>query len=445
VAVLPGLTLTCAGCLRVAPPCLQLKDYGYIPLPCQAVSATLMQPWLPFLAATVSLQLTAQLAALQAILSQLKAAAAGGIDQLQLQEQLAALQQQTNAFSAYAASQAAALDVSLHSGLQQLQLTLNEATTAVSAFVDTQLQQLDLPSKLTSVLELLRKQERQLVEELPRQFAELQRLAATATSVVQETALQAATTAHLPELLGSLDKSMAVLHDVLENKIDQLDVVLTQLHDACAAAVAQLSGAASAAAQAGSSDAALQLSKLQQLLSGAIASVQEQTWLGYQQLALADHLSDMLLKIRASATEFATASAAEVDKLHLQEQLVQLEAIAEASVSALAATATDQLQQLELEQKLSEVEAQAAAAAASLQAGFAQQYQEKLPVLEQQLARLQVSLSREVEEEKTCISYQHCADGLLPFNCHVVPGSGAQQWSLACLCMVQGVASGCSC
>jgi hypothetical protein len=372
---------------------LQLKEYGYIPPPlpggqCYADAAVAGLPG----SDNLSLQLTAQLAALQAILTQLKSAAADGIDQLQLQEQLAALQQQADAFSAYAATQTVALDASLHAGFQQLQTSLNEATTAVSAFVDTQLQQLDIPSKLTSVLQLLRQQEQQLVKELPRQFAELQHLAATATSMVQETALQAATTAHMPELLASLDSSMAVLHSVLENKIDQLDVMLTQLHDACAAAASQLGSVASAAAQAGSADAAAQLSHLQQLLSGAIASVQEQTWLGYQQLALADHLSDMLLKIRASATEFATSSAAEVDKLHLQDQLMQLQAITEASVSAVTATATDQLQQLELEQKLKDIEAQAVAAAASLQETLVQQYHDKLPVLEEQLTRLQVGL-----------------------------------------------------
>lgn len=198
---------------------LQLYEYGYIPPPlpggqCYPDAAVALPG-----AEDLSAQLSAQLAALQAILSQLKSSASEGIDQLALQEQLSALQQQVDTFSTYVSAQASSIDTTLQAGLLQLQDSLSSATVAVSSFVDTQLQQLDIPGKLAYVLDVLRKQEQALVEELPRQFAELQRLAATATGIVQETALQAATAAHLPELLASLDKSMGVLHDVLELRV----------------------------------------------------------------------------------------------------------------------------------------------------------------------------------------------------------------------------------
>lgn len=164
---------------------MQLHDYGYIPppLPDAAVAP---------LPATddLSAQLAAQLAALQAILSQLKSAASEGIDSLQLQQQLAQLQLQVDGFSTYVAAQATAVDSQLQSGLLQLQDSLASATNTVSTFVGTQLQQLDIPGKLAFVVDVLKKQEQQLVVELPKQFAELQKLAATATAMVQETALQ---------------------------------------------------------------------------------------------------------------------------------------------------------------------------------------------------------------------------------------------------------------
>ncbi|KAF6252353.1 hypothetical protein COO60DRAFT_538484 [Scenedesmus sp. NREL 46B-D3] len=317
----------------------QLREYGYIPPPlpggeCYPDAAVVALPGSDGL----SQQLTAQLAALQGILHQLQSSAADGIDQLALQEQLAALQQQADTFSAYMAQQAGSVDASLRVGLVQLQDSLASATDAVSSFAGTQLQQLDIPGKLAFVLDVLKKQEQALVVELPRQFAELQRLAATSVGLLQDTASQAAHGLHLPELLASLDKSMGALHDVLEVRIQQLDVLLTQLHDSCAAAASQLAAAASAAQQAGAADAAAQLSSLQQLLSGAIASVQEQVWAGYQQLALADHLSESLLHIRAAAAAAAAATTAEVDKLQLQQQLAQLESVAEHSLSALSAT-----------------------------------------------------------------------------------------------------------
>lgn len=278
---------------------LQLHEYGYIPPPlpggeCYSDAAVAPLP-LPG-GDEMSAQLAAQLAALQAILGQLKSAAADGIDSLQLQQQLAQLQAQVDTFSTYVASQASALDVQLQSGLLQLQDSLANASTAVSSFVDTQMQQIDLPGKLAYVVDVLRKQEQQLVVELPKQFAELQKLAATAAGMVQETALQvglytvvrwyfstsdggnyivwvtsrapsvpliclrtpfkvplsgglnlhcctkatdrckckqqslaccslslmlfaalqAASVSHLPELMASLDKSMGMLHDVLE-------------------------------------------------------------------------------------------------------------------------------------------------------------------------------------------------------------------------------------
>lgn len=176
-------------------------------------------------------------------------------------------------------------------------------------------------------------------------------------------------------------------------QIQQLDVVLTQLHDSCAAAASQLAAAAVAAEQAGAAEAAAQLAGLQELLSTAISSVQAQVWAGYQQLALADHLSDSLLHIRSSAAAVAESTAAQVDKLQLQRQLTELEAVVEASLAALSANAMDQLSKLDLEQKLSDIEVQATAAAASLQAGLVQQYNEQLPVLQQQLSQLQDNLA----------------------------------------------------
>uniref|UniRef100_A0A383VR34 CBM20 domain-containing protein n=1 Tax=Tetradesmus obliquus TaxID=3088 RepID=A0A383VR34_TETOB len=368
----------------------QLREYGYIPPPlpggqCYPDAAVMPLPGTEGLSA----QLAAQLAALQGILHQLQSSAADGIDQLALQEQLAALQQQADTFSAYVAQQTSTVDASLRAGLLQLQDSLASATDAVSSFADTQLQQLDIPGKLAFVLDVLKQQEQALVVELPKQFAELQQLAATSVGLLQETASQAANGLHLPELLASLDRSMGALHDVLEVRIQQLDVVLSQLHDSCSAAATQLAAAAFAAQQAGATDAAAQLNSLQQLLSGAIASVQEQVWAGYQQLALADHLSESLLHIRSAAAAAAAATTAEVDKLQLQQQLAQLESVAEQSLSALSANAMDKIEQLQLKQRLSEIEVQANAAAASLQAGLLQAYEQQLPALQQQLAALQ--------------------------------------------------------
>jgi hypothetical protein len=166
--------------------------------------------------------LAAQLAALQGILHQLQSSAADGIDQLALQEQLAALQQQADTFSAYVAQQTSSVDASLRVGLLELQDSLASATDAVSNFADVQLQQLDIPGKLVFVLDVLKKQEQALVVELPKQFAELQQLAATSVGLLQETANQAASGLHLPELLASLDSSMGALHDVLEVRVSTL-------------------------------------------------------------------------------------------------------------------------------------------------------------------------------------------------------------------------------
>lgn len=176
-------------------------------------------------------------------------------------------------------------------------------------------------------------------------------------------------------------------------RIQQLDVVLTQLHDSCASAAMQLATAATAAHEAGLTEASAQLAHLQALLSESMMRVQDHVWAGYQQLALADHLSDMLLKIRTSAAEVAASTTAEVQKLHLQQQLAELEAIAESSVTALSNNAMDQLSKLELEQRLTEIEQQATSAAAALKSGLVQQYKEQLPVLQQQLGSLQDTLS----------------------------------------------------
>lgn len=198
----------------------QLREYGYIPPPlpggqCYPDAAVMPLPG----TAGLSAQLAAQLAALQGILHQLQSSAADGIDQLALQEQLAALQQQADTFSAYVAQQTSTVDASLRAGLLQLQDSLASATDAVSSFADTQLQQLDIPGKLAFVLDVLKQQEQALVVELPKQFAELQQLAATSVGLLQETASQAANGLHLPELLASLDRSMGALHDVLEVRV----------------------------------------------------------------------------------------------------------------------------------------------------------------------------------------------------------------------------------
>lgn len=372
---------------------LQLYEYGYIPPPlpggqCFADSAVAMPG-----ADDLNNQLGAQVAALQAVLSQLQSAAVDGINKLQLQEQLAVLQAQVDAFSGYVSAQGAVLDAQVSLSLFELQDSLYNATSAVSTFVDTQLQQLDVGGKLSYVLDILRNQEHQLKVELPRQLAELQQLAATSMAVVQETALHASGSAHLPELLSSLDQVMAMLHGVLETRISQLDVVLTSLQGSIGAAAGQLAAAVAAAEQSGSQEAVGQLQGLQVLLSDAMSDVQAQVWAGYQQLALADKLSDMLLTVRTSAAAVAGSTAAEVDKLRLQEQLQQLEGLAEASAAALAANAMDGLHQLQLEERLSDIATQASAAAASLKAGLQQQYAQQLPAVQSQMASLQASLA----------------------------------------------------
>jgi hypothetical protein len=330
--------------------------------------------------------LNQQLAAMQAVIWQ-------GLSKLHLQEQLALLQTQVDNFSGYVAAQAEVADAALQLGLFQLQDSLLNATDAVSAFVDTQLQQLDVSGKLSGVLDILRAQEQQLKVELPRQLAELQQLAATSMAVVHETALQASSTAHLPELLSSLDSVMGMLHGVLESRIAQLDSVLTHLQGSIGAAAGQLSAAVAAAEASGSKEAAAQLQGLQGSLSAAMADVQAQVWAGYQQLELADKLGDMLLTVRTSAAAVASSTAAEVDKLRLREQLQQLEGLAEASSAALAANAVDSIQKLHLDERLHDIASQASAAAASLQAGLQQQYETTGPALAAQMTSLQKSLA----------------------------------------------------
>lgn len=308
--------------------------------------------------------------------------------------QLAALKVHVDDFSDYVGTQAAVLDAAWQLGLLELQDSLLNTTDAVSAFVDTHLQQLDLSGKLGHVLEILRAQEQQLKVELPQQLAELQQLAATSMAVVQETALHASSTAHLPELLSSLDHVMATLHGVLETRIQQLDVVLTQLQSSIGAAAGQLSAAVAAAQQSGSTEAAAQLQGLQALLGDAMTDVQAQVWAGYQQLALADKLSDMLLTVRTSAAAVATSTATEMDKLRLQEQLQQLEGLAESSAGALAANAMDALHHMQLEERLQDIANQASAAASSLQAGLQQQYKSQLPVVQAQLESLQAGIAQ---------------------------------------------------
>ncbi|KAF8062687.1 Papln [Scenedesmus sp. PABB004] len=371
----------------------QLQQYGYIPPPlpggqCYGDAAVAL-PGGDALAA----QLGAQLTALQALLSQLRSAAADGVDSLALAEQLSALQAQADAFSAYVGASAADVDAGLRAGFASLQDSLARATDAVRAYAELQLGALDIPGKLSSVLDTMRRQEAVLAAELPRQLDELRALAAQSAAVVSEAALAASSAAHLPELLAGLDRSMAVLHDVLEARIGALDVMLTSLHDSCASAAAQLAAASAAAAAAGSAEVAAALGDLQALLGGAMAQVQEQVWAGYQSLALADHLSETLVSVRLSAAELAAAGGAEVDKLHLQEQLTQLEAIAGASVDALAASTGSALAQLELEARLGEIEAAAASAAASVSAGLSEQAARQLPALQAQLGDLQDSLA----------------------------------------------------
>jgi hypothetical protein len=337
--------------------------------------------------------LGAQVAAMQGILYQLQSAAHDGINKLQLQEQLAVLQAQVDAFSGYVSAQADVLDKTVELGLLQLQDSLYNATDSVSSFVDAQVKQLDVSGKLSYVLDILRAQEQQLKVELPRQLAELQQLAATSMAVVQETAIQASGSAHLPELLSSLDNVMAMLHGVLETRIEQLDSVLSQLQGSIGAAAGQLAAAVAAAEQSGSQEAAAQLQGLQGLLSDAMTDVQAQVWAGYQQLALADKLSDMLLSVRTSAHAVATSTAAEVDKLRLQEQLQELEGLAEASASALATNAMDSIHKLRIEERLDSIATQASAAAASLQAGLQQQYAKTVPAMQAQMSSLQASLA----------------------------------------------------
>lgn len=358
---------------------LQLATYGYIPGPlpggeCFADGAV------------GSEALANQLAAMQAFIWQ-------GMSKLHLQDQLTILQTQVEYFSDYVSAQAEVADAALQLGLFQLQDSLLNATDAVSAFVDTQLQQLDVSGKLSGVLDILRAQEQQLKVELPRQLAELQQLATTSMAVVQETALQASSTAHLPELLSSLDSVMAMLHGVLESRIAQLDSVLTHLQGSIGAAAGQLSAAVAAAEVSGSKEAAAQLQGLQAALSDAMAGVQAHVWAGYQQLELADKLGDMLLTVRTSAASVASSTAAEVDKLRLREQLQQLEGLAEASSAALAANAVDSIQRLHLDERLHGIASQASAAAASLQAGLQHQYETTGPALAAQMTSLQKSLA----------------------------------------------------
>lgn len=196
-------------------------------------------------------------------------------------------------------------------------------------------------------------------------------------------------------------------------RIQQLDVVLTQLHDNCAAAASQLATAARAAHEAGLVEASAELAQLQALLADAMARVQDQVWSGYQQLALADHLSDMLLSIRTSAAELAASTTAEAEKLHLQQQLTELEAIAGSSVTALSSNAMDQLSKLELEQRLTEIEQQAAAAAVSLENGMVQQYQEQVPALQQQLGSLQDSIAGWAADAQRGVQQQNVEELLL--------------------------------
>lgn len=358
---------------------LQLATYGYIPgaLPGGECFAD---------GAVGSEALANQLAAMQAVIWQ-------GMSKLHLQDQLAMLQTQVEYFSDYVSAQAEVADAALQLGLFQLQDSLLNATDAVSAFVDTQLQQLDVSGKLSGVLDILRAQEQQLKVELPRQLAELQQLAATSIAVVQETALQASSTAHLPELLSSLDSVMAMLHSVLESRIAQLDGLLMHLQGSIGAAAGQLSAAVAAAEASGSKEAAAQLQGLQGALSDAMADVQAQVWAGYQQLELADKLGDMLLTVRTSAASVASSTAAEVDKLRLREQLQQLEGLAEASSAALAANAVDSIQKLHLDERLHDIASQASAAAASLQAGLQHQYETTGPALAAQMTSLQNSLT----------------------------------------------------
>jgi hypothetical protein len=360
---------------------VQLNQYGYIPPPLPGG-----QCFADAVAIPGGEALNQQFAALQAIFAE-------GMDKLHLQQQIAILQAQVEHFSGYVSAQAEVLDLQMQVSLLELQTGLDSATLAVSSFVDSQLQSIDMSGKLSHVLDILRTQEQQLKVELPQQLAELQQLAATSMAVVHETALQASGSAHLPELLSSLDQVMSMLHGVLETRINQLDVVLTQLQGSIGAAAGQLSAAVAAAEQSGSKEAAAQMQSLQGALSDAMADVQSQVWAGYQQLALADKLSDMLLTVRTSAASVASSTASEVDKLRLREQLQQLEGMAESSAAALAANAVDSIQQLQLDERLSSIAAQASAAAASLQAGMKMQYEQTLPAVQSQVASLQASLS----------------------------------------------------
>lgn len=366
-----------------------MKQYGYIPpiLPgdkCFADSAVALP------------DVHISLASLQSAILQLADTTQSKFDQLHVNDTLTQLQsklQSTAAtIQATASEQASQLSSRATASLAQVQDSLAATSAAVKQLAQSKLGQLDLERRVLQVAHALQLQEQQLVAVLPDQLQHLESGAVASLGLVEDSMMSYAAQLHVPELQAALAHAATAVRELLQAQVDELDLLLSQLRASCLDATAQLTHEAGTAGGEAARQLAQQLTSLTELVSATLSELKQQVWVGYQQLHLADSLSDLLNATRRSVKVFGDATANKVEALHLQQQLEQLQHSVDAAVAGLNATAVDQYNHLELQSHLDGLQQQVLTAVAAFQSGAVEQYHELLPQLQERLQQLKAGL-----------------------------------------------------
>jgi hypothetical protein len=262
--------------------------------------------------------------------------------------------------------------------------------------------QVDLQGKLASQVQLLQGLEGQLVQVLAQQQEALQGLMGASVSMTSTAVDQLAAQAHVPELLVSIRSASGTLHEALALSVQQLASLLEQLQGSMEGLTKEAVSAAAGGGVASAAAATAQLTTLSGAVSDALLQLQQQLWGAYQQLALADHLTALVTATRVSAAQLASATDDTVKNLHLEARLQVLEAAVAGAIADLMSSAAAGLQQAQLDENVMLLQEGAAATADALVASAAagadalnaasDTFQERLPVLLQQLQRVQEGL-----------------------------------------------------
>ena len=368
-----------------------MHEYGYIPPPlpggqCFADAAVPLP----------SVDISAPLAGLQHFVQPLRDAFGFSSEQReQLLEAQVLIQSARDQLAATVAEAQHLAAAGAHSLAEQSSDAAVQAGTVLHQLQD----QVDLQGKLASQVQLYQGLERQLVQVLAQQQEALQGLMGASVSMTSEAVDQLAAQAHVPELLGSIRAASGTLHEALAMSVQQLAGLLEELQGSVQGLAHEAGSAAAGGGAATAAAATAQLTTLSGAVSDALLQLQQQMWGAYQQLALADHLTSLVAATRVSAAQLAGATDDTVKNLHLEAKLQVLEASVAGAIADLMSAAAAGLQQAQLDKNVMLLQEGAAATADSLVASAtagadalnaaSDSFKERLPVLLQQLQRVQ--------------------------------------------------------